>query len=88
MRAQERGLALVPPEAGLRLRMVYTNQPFLEYLIMGMQPIDDGDRVGILSVRRQGESVGGALRIDFEWPDPMNGWPASTHFVFRKLPEV
>lgn len=66
-RAEELGLELCPPEVGLQLRLQYRNQPYGEWLPIGMKPIPCSD--GSLGVFIVG-CDGSGLRIDGHWHYP------------------
>ncbi|MGH7936342.1 MAG: hypothetical protein ACREF8_04970 [Chthoniobacterales bacterium] len=79
-RAEQLGLELCPADAGPEFRLKYRNQPFGEWLIVGMKPISDPDgvpRVFTLLRNDDGLWLGG------NWASPDNEWSPDYEFVFR-----
>ncbi len=76
-RAQELGLDLVPAEVGPELRLVYSDQPMNEWVLMGMEPIAvSGGNPRVFRVGRYEDGIWlytNYGRPGFEW-DPDNRW--------------
>ena len=81
-RARECGLGLIPAEAGPHLRLLYTDQPLGEWLLIGMEPIvDSGGRPRLFYLERD---------VDGHWLDtdcgtPERFWYAGYRWVFTRL---
>jgi len=85
-RAEQEGLELCPAEIGVYLRNEYTDQPIVEWLTIGMQPISTGGEPRLFYLDTDGDDLG--LR-DF-WGYPGLQWFANLRFVFslRKSSEL
>lgn len=78
-RAKELGLELVPAEAGVHYRLKYKDQPFNEWLYMGMKPITD--RHGYPYVLGLFRCEDG-LWLNVDWATPGHGWRPGHEFMF------
>ncbi|MBI2099358.1 hypothetical protein HYT45_03025 [Candidatus Uhrbacteria bacterium] len=78
-RALEFGLKLCPPEVGPQLRLQYTDQPWGEWLLIGMEPIAaSGGYLRVFSVVRDD----GGLWLDSYFGYPGSVWYGSDRWVF------
>lgn len=81
-RAKELGLEMCPVEVGPALRLAYPDQPFGEWVWVGMDPVaDSGGDLDVFRVGRRGD--GRWLRT--RWFDPLGAWPGDGQFVFVRL---
>ncbi|MFA6006247.1 MAG: hypothetical protein WC764_00770 [Candidatus Paceibacterota bacterium] len=79
-RAAELGFELVPAEAGVYLRLQYSDQPMGEYLYMAMKQITDrGDDPRVWSV----SADGGRRWLSYGYASPDSRWSAGSRLVFR-----
>ncbi len=75
-RAHERGLDLVPADAGPQLRLQYTDQPTYEWVVMAMEPMaGSSGSLSLFCVERSGTFPW--LRARYSGPDHLWGGRAS-----------
>ena len=80
-KAREKGLELLPAEAGLALRLAYKDQPISDYFWVGTEPISgSGGRPGVFYVLRV---AGGERWLDSFCAFPAYRWGLSFEVVFR-----
>ncbi|MBU1083275.1 hypothetical protein KKE14_02455 [Patescibacteria group bacterium] len=78
-KAPSMGLQLCPPEVGPALRLDYQDQPPIEYILIGMEPI--ADSYGGLKVFNVSH-VGSDPWLDTYCADPDYHWSSVFRFVF------
>lgn len=74
------GLEKCHPDDGLWLRLQYLDQPPDEWLMIGMEPVDDTDGdLSVFGVGREGD----VFRLTANCANPNRRWEGDVRWVFR-----
>ena len=80
-KAKELGLELCPAEAGPQLRLQYQDQPYKEWILIGMEPITDSDgSPNVFGVERFSDGHW----LNASYGNAVDFWNPERHWVFAR----